>query len=507
MTLTNDINKINDDREKMLDYWNKHSNDCSIQEMMLDTNAETISDQELPEILSVLPSYSGKNILELGAGIGRFTKVIAKEAKHVIAVDFIEKFIKKNQKDNSHMNNIEFVHGDATKLNYNDNQFDMVFTNWLLMYLTDIEIEGLVKNSLGLLEEGGYFFIRESCFHPSGNLKNIKEKNDNPTKYRSPSAYIDLFLSKFIEKNGAQYGFELVFSRPNRTYITMKNNANQTCFLFQKVKLENYQGYRTQKEFFDEKQYSRNGVLLYEKIFGETHICPGGQESTELFFGNLNFKPGQRVLDIGCGIGGAAAYISQKYNVEVFGLDLSTNMIMIAWERFEEIKKTKNLKVQKVHFEIGDVTKYTYPNEYFDYIYSRDTLLHVNNKKDLLVKMKNWLKPGGSMFISDYTCAPKPWTPAFSEYVKGRGYTLLEIEEYADLTKSCGYKNVVGEDKTDLFKKYLEEELANFITNKDDFLKEYTIDQFNYIVDAWKVKLERTMSGNQRWGTICGEKE
>lgn len=45
----------------------------------------------------------------------------------------------------------------------------MVFTNWLLMYLTDIEIEGLVKNSLGLLEEGGYFFIRESCFHPSGN--------------------------------------------------------------------------------------------------------------------------------------------------------------------------------------------------------------------------------------------------------------------------------------------------------------------------------------------------
>ena len=54
----------------MLNYWNKHSADCSIQEMMLDTNAETISDQELPEILSVLPDYTGYNILELGAGIG-----------------------------------------------------------------------------------------------------------------------------------------------------------------------------------------------------------------------------------------------------------------------------------------------------------------------------------------------------------------------------------------------------------------------------------------------------
>lgn len=54
----------------MKEYWNKHSKDCSIQEMMLDSNAEVISDSELPEILSVLPSYADKDILELGAGIG-----------------------------------------------------------------------------------------------------------------------------------------------------------------------------------------------------------------------------------------------------------------------------------------------------------------------------------------------------------------------------------------------------------------------------------------------------
>lgn len=52
-------------------------------------------------------------------------------------------------------------------------------------------------------------------------MKNIKGKNENPTKYRSPSAYIELFLSKLIEKSGAQYGFELVFSRPNRAYINV----------------------------------------------------------------------------------------------------------------------------------------------------------------------------------------------------------------------------------------------------------------------------------------------
>lgn len=47
------------------------------------------------QILSLLPSYKGKSVLELGAGIGRFTGDLAKEAGHVLALDFIESVIKK----------------------------------------------------------------------------------------------------------------------------------------------------------------------------------------------------------------------------------------------------------------------------------------------------------------------------------------------------------------------------------------------------------------------------
>lgn len=501
-----DENNNGEERNKMLNYWNKHSADCSIQEMMLDTNAETISDQELPEILSVLPDYTGYNILELGAGIGRFTNVIAKKAKKVIAVDFIEKFIEKNRKENSHLGNIEFGCADATKMNYNDNQFNMIFTNWLLMYFTDSEIESLVEKSLNYLEETGYFFIRESCFHASGNLKNLKNvKTDNPTKYRSPSEYISLFLSKSIERNGSQYGFELVFARPNRTYINMKSNSNQVCFLFQKVKLENYQGYKTLQEFFDDKQYTKESILQYEKIYGETHICPGGAESTELFFGNLNLKPGQRVLDLGCGIGGAANYISQKYDVEVYGVDLSMNMIVIAWDRLQKLKETKD---PKVRFEIGDITKHDYPNEYFDYIYSRDVLLHVSNKKELLNKMKNWLKPNGQIFITDYACKSQPWSGSFSEYVKGRGYTLLPVSEYKCLFESVGLNKVEGKDETDLFVKYLKDEAEKFAKPevKEDFLKTFTQENYDYIVESWRVKLDRSLTGDQRWGTFSAQK-
>jgi ubiquinone/menaquinone biosynthesis C-methylase UbiE len=45
--------------------------------------------------MSLLPSFEGKSVLELGAGIGRFTGELAKTAGHVLALDFIESAIKK----------------------------------------------------------------------------------------------------------------------------------------------------------------------------------------------------------------------------------------------------------------------------------------------------------------------------------------------------------------------------------------------------------------------------
>ena len=44
----------------------------------------------------------------------------------------------------------------------------------------------------------------------------------------------------------------------------------------------------------------------------------------------INLKPEMRVLDIGCGTGGSACYMSDKYGVEVLGVDLSPNMLEIA---------------------------------------------------------------------------------------------------------------------------------------------------------------------------------
>ena len=46
-------------------------------------------------MLSLLPPFEGKSVLELGAGIGRFTAELAQKAGQVISLDFIESVIKK----------------------------------------------------------------------------------------------------------------------------------------------------------------------------------------------------------------------------------------------------------------------------------------------------------------------------------------------------------------------------------------------------------------------------
>ena len=59
-----------DVRNSMTQYWKVNSRHATHVEMSLDNQGESLTQMELPEILDMLPDYRGKDILELGAGIG-----------------------------------------------------------------------------------------------------------------------------------------------------------------------------------------------------------------------------------------------------------------------------------------------------------------------------------------------------------------------------------------------------------------------------------------------------
>ncbi|KAH7682532.1 phosphoethanolamine N-methyltransferase protein [Dioscorea alata] len=432
------------EREVQKSYWMEHSQDLTVEAMMLDSRAVDLDKEERPEVLSLLPPFKGKSVLELGAGIGRFTGELAKEAGHVLALDFIETVIKKNESINGHFANASFMCADVTspELKIEDESVDLIFSNWLLMYLSDNEVENLAERMIKWLKVGGYIFFRESCFHQSGDCK----RKSNPTHYREPRFYTQVFKNCHSHNSGSDsFELSLITCKCIGAYARNKKNQNQICWLFQKVRSTDDRGFQ---RFLDSVQYKSSGILRYERVFGEGFVSTGGIETTKEFVSKLELKPGQKVLDVGCGIGGGDFYMAEKFEVDVIGIDLSVNMISFALERAIGLKCS-------VEFEVADCTKKTYPDNTFDVIYSRDTILHIQDKPSLFKEFFRWLKPGGKVLISDYCKNPGTPSEEFKEYIKQRGYDLHDVETYGKMLEDAGFHEVVAEDRTDQVLIYL----------------------------------------------------
>jgi len=463
-------------------------------------NAVNHMEGEIDEIIELLPALNGFNIIELGSGLGSFTTPLAVHSNKVVAVDFIERNIERNKEINKQKTNIEYVHDNVLNFKADETSINFVFSNWLFMYLDDEQVLKVFSNILSWLKEDGFLFLRESCFHSSERTEGC-----SCAHYRKPQEYMNLFeaVQYLDETNGHSYGFELVFSRSIQAYVKAKSNSNQICWLLQKRKVATHenQGFQTFQQFLDNKQYSMNGILSYEKIFGKHFISTGGKETTEEFVEMLDLKAGQHVLDIGCGIGGSAFYMAEKFGVTVLGMDLSANMVNIALERSNEIND------HRVQFEISDATKRVYkPNE-FDVLYSRDTILHISDKLSLFKSFLKWLKPGGKLLISDYCCSDGEHSPEFKAYVKSRGYILYSPAQYGKILENAGFINVKAEDKTELFLDVLTRELQRTRSIEKEFVAEFGEDNFQRIIDGWSEKIGRVKKGDQRWGLFYAEKE
>uniref|UniRef100_A0A8D0GTA4 phosphoethanolamine N-methyltransferase n=1 Tax=Sphenodon punctatus TaxID=8508 RepID=A0A8D0GTA4_SPHPU len=472
----------------MQQFWREHSRNPSLQDMMLDSNAQLLSQEERPEILELLPLLDGQDVLELGAGIGRYTSVLAEPARHVTAVDFMESFVEQNRRENGHRDNVAFLQGDVTCLQLPGQSFHLIFSNWLFMYLADEELRALARRMLSWLRPGGHLFFRESCFHQSGD----SPRSFNPTLYRTPAQYNQLLTGAQETLEEKNWGFEIVFSRSVQTYVKRKGNRNQVCWLLQKGQRiqTGPRGCTTFQQFLDSGQYTERSIRRYEWLFGTGFVSTGGLATTKV--------PGQgdsgdrRSMDVGQPEG--------EFGVKVLGMDLSHNMVELALERAQQ--EDNDL----VEFEVGDVTRRSFPAGSFQVLYSRDTLLHIADKGALFRKFLAWLKPGGQLLISDYCCGPRPWSEAFTVYVRQRGYTLLTPQEYGQALQEAGFTQVQAWDRTKRMALALSEELQELERNRQDFIQAFSEVEFDSMACGWREKQARCLDGDQRWGVLYAKK-
>jgi len=151
----------------------------------------------------------------------------------------------------------------------------------------------------------------------------------------------------------------------------------------------------------------------------------------ELIAKKLLLEKGQNVLDIGCGWGGMASFLSKRSEVNVKGITLSEEQIQYANKR----KQTESL--HNVEYKLQDYRKV---NETYDRIVSVGMFEHVGTKhyQDFFNKVYDLLNDTGVALIHTIGRLSEPTTndPWIEKYIFPGGYIPALSETVSKIEKS-----------------------------------------------------------------------
>jgi ubiquinone/menaquinone biosynthesis C-methylase UbiE len=157
------------------------------------------------------------------------------------------------------------------------------------------------------------------------------------------------------------------------------------------------------------------------KIFSyENFIDPFLKDVREFVVNFSEIKPGEKVLDIGCGTGDQSIYFAKRGAI-VAGIDINPKIIGRALTR----KKKEGLEV---YFQGGDATNLPFLEPVFD-VAVISLVLHEIKSKDrdkVISEMKRVVKKGERLIFVDFNCPLPKSMISFSvklvEFFAGRNH-------------------------------------------------------------------------------------
>ena len=172
----------------------------------------------------------------------------------------------------------------------------------------------------------------------------------------------------------------------------------------------------------------------------EFHV--GGRAATIHALEKLHLHKDQHVLDVGCGIGGAARYVAHTFGCRVTGIDLTPDFIAAA----RDLTARTGL-ADRIRYETASALAMPFEDATFDAGLTLHVAMNIKDRQGLYREVARVLRPGALFCIYDVMKGaneglrfPMPWsqtpdtshltTPAEMETLLGdAGFEIIERED------------------------------------------------------------------------------
>lgn len=117
-------------------------------------------------LLSILPKRSYGDVLDIGCGLGVFSRTLAPHAKRVLGIDVSLHAVSQAQSLSAGFANLRFEQGDIHTFD-SPRQFSLVVLADVIYYLsplTDVSVQTIAANLTALLEPGGLLLLVNHFF-------------------------------------------------------------------------------------------------------------------------------------------------------------------------------------------------------------------------------------------------------------------------------------------------------------------------------------------------------
>lgn len=143
--------------------------------------------------------------------------------------------------------------------------------------------------------------------------------------------------------------------------------------------------------------YNDAGTMIMEMIYGQNYLSPDGAGVSARLAALAQIRAQDVVLDIGCGLGGAACYLARTLGCSVQGMDLMATNVMEAQRRARQQEGLTG-----VGFHCADALAVPFSAESFDVVWGQDAWCHIEDKVGLIKQVKRVLRADGRLVFRDW---------------------------------------------------------------------------------------------------------